>query len=100
MTVPNEDFTQWFDSLPEGRQNILKGDKWLFAEAAFNAGKEFSDLLGRIVTMIVEYGAIDGAHHKQWVLDQCLRLAAGDGYQKMIALYSVEGDVWDRGIAP
>jgi hypothetical protein len=35
-------FDVWFGSLPEGRQNILREDKWLFAEAAFEAGKQVS----------------------------------------------------------
>jgi len=30
----------WFLSLPERRRQILAGDKWALAEAAFEAGKE------------------------------------------------------------
>jgi hypothetical protein len=33
-------FNDWFLSLPEGRQDILKDDKWMMAEAAFRQGVE------------------------------------------------------------
>jgi hypothetical protein len=37
----------------------------------------------------------DGAHHKQWIIDQMLRLIAGPLYEQIAA------DVnWDEGIAP
>lgn len=31
-------FNAWFISLPEGRQAILREDKWMLAQAAFDAG--------------------------------------------------------------
>lgn len=38
------DFYAWWDSLEEGRRNILIDDKWMLvdavAKAAFDAGKE------------------------------------------------------------
>lgn len=33
-------FNQWFCSLPEQRQEILRDDKWMLAQAAFDAGRE------------------------------------------------------------
>lgn len=33
----------WFLSLPKGRQDILKDDKWMLAEAAFRAGLELGE---------------------------------------------------------
>ena len=33
------DLNDWFLSLPEARQNVLRDDKWVLAEAAFAAGK-------------------------------------------------------------
>jgi len=35
-------FNEWFISLPEGRQSVLREDKWMLANAAFEAAKEFS----------------------------------------------------------
>lgn len=57
------------------------------------------------ISIAVQYGGFDGAHHKAWVIDQMLRVLAGDGYTDLIceicdgkdgpATYS-----WDKGIAP
>lgn len=60
----------------------------------------------RIVDMIDEMGAIDGAHHKQWILDQILIVALGtDGYKDFMKYYKHGGTEddpieWDKGIAP
>lgn len=35
-------FNEWFMSLPEGRQKVLREDKWLLANAAFEAGAMLS----------------------------------------------------------
>lgn len=63
--------------------------------------KRHGTLLERIAAMIIDIGDTDGAHHKQWVLDQCLKLAAGEAYTTMTAIYfDLTGQEWDRGIAP
>ena len=58
--------------------------------------------------LILRYGGIDGAHHKQWVLDQVVRtlLETEDAYKKWCD-ESRDGedgpetyDEWDQGIAP
>lgn len=35
-------FNEWFMSLTEGRQKVLREDKWMLAAAAFEAAKEIS----------------------------------------------------------
>jgi hypothetical protein len=30
------------------------------------------------------YGTVDGAHHKMWVIDQMIRILAGDEYEDMV----------------
>lgn len=35
-------FNEWFMSLPEGRQKVLREDKWVLANAAFEAGARLS----------------------------------------------------------
>lgn len=51
--------------------------------------------------LILEYGGIDGSHHKMWVLDQVLRLLLGDRYEQAIAEYRNGSEYeWDEGIAP
>lgn len=50
-------------------------------------------------------GQTDGDHHKAWVIDQTVRILAGDGYDAWITQYRDGEDgpetySWDRGIAP
>lgn len=54
--------------------------------------------------MINQYGGIDGAHHKQWVLDQVVRILSED-YEVWKIMYARGEDgpntyEWDEGIAP
>jgi hypothetical protein len=55
--------------------------------------------------LIRQYGGIDGAHHKQWLLDQLVRLLARQGYDVWVKQYKKGEDgpdtyEWDIGIAP
>lgn len=53
----------------------------------------------------ISFGGIDGAHHKDWVIDQMVRELAGDGYAQLIkdACAGEDGPdtyAWEEGIAP
>lgn len=57
--------------------------------------------------LIYDYGAIDGDHHKQWVLDQVVRILTGSeaAYADWVATHNAGEDgpntyEWDTGIAP
>lgn len=59
--------------------------------------------------LIERYGGIDGAHHKQWVLDQVVRKLcdSDESYQAWIDNYQGEADEngdteyeWDEGCPP
>lgn len=55
------------------------------------------------IEVIERYGMIDGAHHKQWVMDQVVRALLGEpGYAEWVADYNSQEDYapWDPGIAP
>jgi molybdopterin biosynthesis enzyme MoaB len=57
------------------------------------------------IDLIVQYGGTDGAHHKDWVLDQVVRKLAGDNYEQVVkgACAGEDGPntyTWDCGIAP
>ena len=59
----------------------------------------------RLVQFILDYGAVDGAHHKQYVLDQVLRKLTGDNYDYVIKEWCNGEDgpdtyTWDEGTAP
>lgn len=65
-------------------------------EEALTREKQIGDL-------IIEYATIDGEWHKQWVIDQILRVISGVNYQSWIDSYftDVDGVVfWDAGIEP
>ena len=58
-----------------------------------------------IMDFIFNWGSYDGGHHKQWVLDQIVRILTGDGYDKWVAKFENGEDgpqtyEWDEGIAP
>lgn len=59
------------------------------------------------VSLILELGDTDGGHHKQWVLDQVLRILLDDKYAETIEEYNMWDEdsqeyiyEWDEGIAP
>lgn len=61
----------------------------------------------RALDVIYSYGGIDGAHHKQWVLDQVVRILTetDEGYLDWVAEFESDGEAsdayaWDEGIAP
>lgn len=63
------------------------------------------DRIAEAMQLIFNYGGIDGAHHKQWVLDQVIRALAGDGYEQWVKVFEDGEDgpktyEWDQGIAP
>jgi hypothetical protein len=56
------------------------------------------------VALALQYGQIDGSHHKTWVIDQMLRILS-EHYDDMIMGYETEDEAgcffsWDTGIAP
>lgn len=56
------------------------------------------------IEIAFQYGGIDGAHHKAWVIDQMLRVLADD-YNALVrdACDGEDGPntyEWDEGIAP
>lgn len=73
-----------------------------YKQTAHEQGQKIAEALN----LIHQYGGIDGGHHKQWVLDQLVRLLAGDdGYQSWLAEFCDGEDgpdtySWDEGIAP
>jgi alpha/beta superfamily hydrolase len=63
----------------------------------------------KALALIFRYGGIDGGHHKQWVLDQVVRILAEtpDGYAEWLNDFRGDDDgqghfryEWDEGIAP
>lgn len=59
----------------------------------------------KVLDIIEQYGSIDGNHHKQWVLDQVIRILTEEEYEKWIKEFKDGEDGpetydWDEGIPP
>lgn len=59
----------------------------------------------KTIELIVQYGGFDGSHHKDWVLDQAVRILAGDDYDTIVkeACNGEDGPdtySWEVGIPP
>lgn len=53
--------------------------------------------IGFALDLAQRYGAIDGDHHKMWVIDQMVRsLINEEGYKAWL----IRNPEWDEGIAP
>ena len=71
-----------------------------------NEGRvKVADNREQVLDLIIQYGGIDGAHHKQWLLDQIVRTLTGDAYENWVKEYQDGEDgpetyLWDEGIAP
>ncbi len=37
------------------------------------------------IKLAIRYGQTDGSHHRLWVIDQMVRILAGDDYKRIIA---------------
>jgi len=61
--------------------------------------------INEAISIALEFGGVDGSHHKQWVIYQMVRELAGKRYKRIIANACDEKDKprtfsWDDGIAP
>jgi hypothetical protein len=85
------------------------GDTWVVAAEyvadldRIPAGED--PRVAAVLELVADYAGIDGAHHKQWVLDQVVRILTGPGYDAWIAQWADGEDgpatySWDEGIAP
>jgi len=55
--------------------------------------------------LLLRYGGIDGGHHKQWCIDQVVRILTDENYENFVA-WACDGEDgpdtydWDEGTAP
>ena len=67
--------------------------------------EDVQECIEKAIDLAVQYGGIDGDHHKAWVIDQMVRALAGDRYEQIVADAKDGEDgpdtySWDEGIAP
>jgi len=63
------------------------------------------DKINKAISLAIQYGQTDGDHHKMLVIDQMIRILAGNKYNKIITEANAGEDgpntySWDIGIAP
>lgn len=63
------------------------------------------DRITRAITIAVQSGGADGSHHKAWVVDQMVRILAGEKYDEIVRAAKDGEDgpdsyEWDCGVAP
>ena len=68
-------------------------EQWNELEGYENRCMEISNL-------ILAYGMIEGEHHKQWLIDNIVRVLKGDDYNNWVKEMYEDGYEWDAGIAP
>ncbi len=57
--------------------------------------------INKAIELAIQYGQVDGGHHKMWVIDQMLRVLTKEkDYTEIIEKYCEDGNEWDCGIAP
>lgn len=71
----------------------------------FETMKSDKDKISEAIDLAVQYGGTDGSHHKAWVIDQMVRILAGNEYDLIVAGAKTGEDgpdtyEWDEGIAP
>jgi hypothetical protein len=55
----------------------------------------------KALAVIEKFSRCDGAHHKQWVIDQVVRPLTQDKYEEWVKQYEQRGEFeWDKGKAP
>lgn len=64
-----------------------------------------SERINEAIELAVRYGGFDGAHHKDWVIDQMVRILAGERYEQIVreACDGEDGPdtySWETGVAP
>ena len=62
-------------------------------------------IIEKALDCAMEYGGIDGEHHKMWVIDQMVRILSGKNYDHLIKDHCDGEDGantydWDTAIAP
>jgi len=112
---PFDHWKDWFDCVGLMIGRYGEDDAEVQAALTRTPDRRIPDLIASIwnaegrmndaIDVLLRYGQIDGAHHKQWVIDQALRALTGDDYTALIQS-ACDGEdgadtyTWEVGIAP
>jgi len=62
-----------------------------------------AEKIQKAIEKIERFGGFEGGHHKQWVIDQVVRILLAEQYESWLADMNSDPesyDPWDHGIAP
>ena len=64
-----------------------------------------TDRIEAAIEIARNWGGVGGSHHKAWVIDQMVRVLAGDLYDTLVTEAKAGSDGpntydWDEGVAP
>jgi hypothetical protein len=95
----------WLVELITSQQRLMSSSAKSIADQVWHEIHQRGVTSDELVEVILDYGGIDGAHHKQWILDQLLRRMLGSQYEAKIEEWQSGEDgpetyLWDEGIAP
>lgn len=77
--------------------------KFLAMLAPFVAQDDAGERAAKALALIFAFSQTDGAHHKDWVMDQVVRVLTGEHYDEFVESFeNHDGEhyTWDAGIAP
>jgi hypothetical protein len=107
---PNEADWRWANSyeinrVPTAEATARTGDTTSWLLSPKQVPENDADRITLATDLALEFGQIDGDHHKAWVIDQMLRALTGDRYEQVITEWCEGEDgpetySWDEGIAP
>jgi hypothetical protein len=94
------DLVRWSTSVHSDNLYVEHdGQEWLIASK--RAADTDADRVELALEIALQYGQVDGDHHKAWVIDQIVRRLTGERYDEVIDDYREDGEYnWDEGIAP
>lgn len=94
---------QWWSCTTCLRESWRKSSKKKYEkDPSYNReymGKRLAKI-DNAMEIIAMYGDIDGAHHKQWCLDQIARILLGKKYDGWVEQRLADECKWDVGIPP
>lgn len=62
--------------------------------------RELDNRIAGALGVIHKFANTDGAHHKQWLIDQVVQSLTGPQYDQWVSDFEGNDDYWDKGIAP
>lgn len=95
----------WRWVVPSLNKAFQAGMDGVAEEGSIMTQSEMKTRIDKSVELILRVGGCDGSHHKQWCLDQVLRILLENQYERRIGQHCLGpnetgGYFWNTGIAP